>query len=79
MISWGKFEEELWAHFGPSGCEDFDEAISMIKQLGTLRDYQREFEKLGNRVQGWTQKALVGTFMGGLKVEIADEIWMFKP
>ena len=24
MISWEKFEEELWVHFGPSGCEDFD-------------------------------------------------------
>ncbi|RVW13640.1 hypothetical protein CK203_088827 [Vitis vinifera] len=46
---------------------------------GTLRDYQREFEKLGNRVQGWTHKALVGTFMGGLKAEIADGIQMFKP
>ncbi|RVW63197.1 Retrovirus-related Pol polyprotein from transposon 17.6 [Vitis vinifera] len=79
VISWEKFEEELWARFGPSGCEDFDEALSRIKQLGTLRDYQREFEKLGNRVQGWTQKALVGTFMGGLKAEIADAIRMFKP
>ncbi|KAA8519449.1 hypothetical protein F0562_013676 [Nyssa sinensis] len=65
MISWEKFEEELWAHFGPSGCEDFDEALSRIRQLGTLRDYQREFEKLGNKVRGWTQRALVGTFMGG--------------
>ena len=54
VISWEKFEEELWARFGPSGCEDFDEALSRIKQLGTLRDYQHEFEKLGNRVQGWT-------------------------
>jgi len=30
-------------------------------------------------VQGWTQKALVGTFMGGLKTEIAKGIKMFKP
>ncbi|RVX01183.1 hypothetical protein CK203_036143 [Vitis vinifera] len=60
-------------------CEDFDEALSRIKQLGTLRDYQREFEKLGNRVRGWTQKALVRTFMGGLKAEISDGIQMFKP
>ena len=47
--------------------------------MGSLRDYQKEFERLGNRVQGWTQKALVGTFMGGLKTEIADGIRMFKP
>ena len=29
--------------------------------------------------QIWTQKALVGTFMGGLKFEIADGIRMFIP
>uniref|UniRef100_A0A6N2LLP3 Uncharacterized protein n=1 Tax=Salix viminalis TaxID=40686 RepID=A0A6N2LLP3_SALVM len=39
----------------------------------------REFERLGNKVKGWTQKALVGTFMGGLNTEIADGIHMFKP
>ncbi|RVW38210.1 hypothetical protein CK203_090939 [Vitis vinifera] len=31
------------------------------------------------RKEGWTQKALVGTFMGGLKAEITDGIQMFKP
>lgn len=34
---------------------------------------------MGNRVHGWTQKALVGTFMGGLKSEISDGIRLFKP
>lgn len=78
-MTWAIFEEELWARFGPTECEDFDEALSRVKQVGSLRDYQKEFEKLGNRVQGWTQKALVGTFMGGLKPEIAEGIRMFKP
>ena len=79
MMTWEAFEDELWARFGPTDCEDFDEALSRIKQVGSLRDYQSEFEKLGNRVHGWTQKALVGTFMGGLKLEIAEGIRMFKP
>jgi len=65
--------------FGPTDCEDFDEALSKVEQVGSLRDYQKEFERLGNRVQGWTQKALVGTFMGGLKPELAEDIRMFKP
>ncbi|RVW50431.1 putative mediator of RNA polymerase II transcription subunit 36b [Vitis vinifera] len=78
-VTWTMFADELWARFGPTDGEDFDEALSHIKQSGSLRDYQREFEKLGNRVHGWTQKALVGTFMGGLKPEIADGIRMFKP
>ncbi|KAJ0039806.1 hypothetical protein Pint_26749 [Pistacia integerrima] len=50
IISWEKFENELWARFRPSGCEDSDEALSRIRQLGTLRDYQHEFEKLGNKL-----------------------------
>jgi len=77
VLSWDRFEEELWACFGPSKCEDFDEALSRVKQQGNLRDYQCKFEKMGNRVQGWNQKALVGTFMGGLKTE-TDGIRMFK-
>ncbi|KAH9697168.1 hypothetical protein KPL71_023506 [Citrus sinensis] len=72
-----KNEEELWARFGLTEYEDFDEALSRVRQTGSLHDYQKEFERLGNRVHGWTQKALVGTFMGGLKPEISEEIHMF--
>ncbi|KAA8520752.1 hypothetical protein F0562_014976 [Nyssa sinensis] len=79
VLNWEIFEAELWARFGPSDCEDFDKALSRIRQVGSLRDYQEEFERLGNRVCGWTQKALIGTFMGGLKTEISDAIRMFKP
>jgi hypothetical protein len=67
------------ACFRPTNCEDFDEALFRVCQVGSLRDYQKEFERLGNRVHGWTQKALVSTFMGGLKSEITDGIRMFKP
>lgn len=30
-------------------------------------------------MKGWTPKALVGTFIGGLKTEISDGIRMFQP
>ncbi|KAA8544713.1 hypothetical protein F0562_019440 [Nyssa sinensis] len=79
VITWLDFEDELWACFGPSDCENFDKDLSRIRQLGSLRDYQKEFERLGNQVRGWTQKALVDTFMGGLKPEISDAIRLFKP
>ena len=39
----------------------------------------KEFERLGNKVSGWTQKALVGKFMGELEPEVAEGIQMFKP
>ncbi|RVW32935.1 hypothetical protein CK203_112638 [Vitis vinifera] len=79
VVTWELFEEELWARFGPIECEDFDEALSKVRQIGSLRDYQKEFERLGNRVHGWSQKALVGSFMGGLRSEISETIRMFKP
>lgn len=78
-ITWDVFEEELWARFGPTAAEDFDEALSKIRQTGTLREYQREFERLQNKVSGWTQKALIGTYVGGLKDVISDSIQMFQP
>ena len=37
----GYFVEELWSRFGPTDCEDFDEALSKIEQKGSLRDYQK--------------------------------------
>lgn len=54
QITWAVFEEELWVRFGPTDGDDFDEALSKIQQTGTLNEYQREFERLQNKVEGWT-------------------------
>ncbi|KAF2298452.1 hypothetical protein GH714_023621 [Hevea brasiliensis] len=37
------------------------------------------WEVFSEELWGWTQKALVGTFMGGLNSEISEGIRMFKP
>ncbi|XP_042962613.1 uncharacterized protein LOC122296883 [Carya illinoinensis] len=78
-ISWHKFEKGILCRFGPTDFKDYDEALSKIKQRGTFREYQQEFEKLANRVTGWPKKALLGAFMGGLKEDIAIEVCMFRP
>ena len=31
VLSWTDFEDELWRHFGPLDCEDFDETLSRIR------------------------------------------------
>lgn len=76
---WATFEHELWIRFGPSEGENFHEALSKIRQTGSLRDYQKEFERLMNKVDNWSEQALVGTFLGGLKETIADNVRMFSP
>lgn len=45
----------------------------------TLHDYQRDLKCLANQVGGWPQRTMIGTFLGGLKEEIAAEVKMFKP
>jgi hypothetical protein len=72
-------EKELLARFGPTEFEDYDKALSCVKQKGSLREYQKEFEKLANRVVGWPHKALIGTFLGGLKADISADVRKFKP
>jgi hypothetical protein len=69
----------LLVRFGPTEVEDYDEALTKIQQIGTLREYQQEFKRLANRVEGWRQKALVGAFLGGLKSDIVFAVRMFKP
>lgn len=39
IVTWDTFVEELWARFSPTECEDFDKALSPIKQMDSLRDY----------------------------------------
>jgi hypothetical protein len=64
--------------FRPTEVEDYDEALSRIQKDESLQEYQQEFERLANQVNRWPQKALVGTFLGGLKQEIVFALRMFK-
>ncbi|KAF8396084.1 hypothetical protein HHK36_017696 [Tetracentron sinense] len=76
-MKWSTFVKALLVHFGPSDFEDFAEALSKLRQSGTVQYYQCEFEKLANRVENWPEKALVGCFIARLKDEICSEIKLF--
>ena len=39
IVTWLTFEKELCARFSPTECEDFDEALSHVKQTESLREY----------------------------------------
>ncbi|CAA0836886.1 Unknown protein, partial [Striga hermonthica] len=78
-IMWNDFERELLTRFGASSYLNYDEALSRIRQTGTLRDYQKEFERLACRVRGWPESALVGAFIGGLRYDLAAEVRLEQP
>ncbi|KAK8957823.1 hypothetical protein KSP39_PZI000635 [Platanthera zijinensis] len=76
--TWEEFCDGLIARFGPTEYEDFDMMLHKLKQTGTVNEYRKEFERLANRVH-WTEKALLGCFMAGLKEKISDEVQAFQP
>jgi hypothetical protein len=70
-------EESLpvtWEVFAMTDYEDSDEALFRTQQNGTLGEYQKEFERLANRVTSWPQKSLIRTFLRGLKDDIVAEV-----
>ena len=78
-VRWGEFTQALCVRFGPSEYEDFDEALSRLRQTTTVRDYQSQFERLAARVQNWPEKALIGCYIGGLREDIRAEVKLFRP
>nr|GLL35722.1 hypothetical protein D5086_0000174510 [Ipomoea trifida] len=59
---------------------EISEGLSKLStETGSLYDHREEFERLGNRVHGWSEEALLGVYMGGLKPELVDIVWMFRP
>ncbi|GJZ68601.1 ty3-gypsy retrotransposon protein [Tanacetum coccineum] len=50
ITDWERFVENVPDRFGPSKFEDPHGDLSKLLQLGTVEDYQRDFEKLMNRV-----------------------------
>ena len=78
-VQWEEFTQALCIRFGPSDYEDFDEALAKLQQTGTVREYQTQFERLAARVRQWPQRALVGSYVGGLKEEIRAEVKLFRP
>ena len=62
--------QALCVRFGTFDYENFDEALAKLRQMRSIREYQTQFERLASRVQEWPNRALVGSYIGGLKDEI---------
>nr|GEV29376.1 hypothetical protein [Tanacetum cinerariifolium]GEV30301.1 hypothetical protein [Tanacetum cinerariifolium] len=79
ITTWARFEESAKTHFGPSKYEDPHGALSKLLQLGTVEDYQREFEKLMNRVTNIPDSLLIFFYLSGLKLNLQHELLASRP
>ncbi|GKD91192.1 retrotransposon-related protein [Tanacetum coccineum] len=71
ITTWARFEESVRNCFGPSEYEDPNGALSKLLQLGTVKDYQREFEKLMNRATNIPDSLLISFYIFRLKTSLA--------
>nr|GEV15680.1 hypothetical protein [Tanacetum cinerariifolium] len=65
--------------FGPLKCKDPRRALLNLLQLGTVKDYQREFEKLMNRVTDMPDSFLISFYILGLKLNLQHELLVSRP
>ncbi|GJX70816.1 ty3-gypsy retrotransposon protein [Tanacetum coccineum] len=68
-----RFEERVRNCFGPSEYEDPNGMLSKLLQLGTVKDYQREFEKLMNQATNIPDSLLISYYIFGLKLHLQRE------
>ncbi|GKD00201.1 ty3-gypsy retrotransposon protein [Tanacetum coccineum] len=79
ITTWDRFVESVKNRVGPSKYEDTQGALSKLLQLGTVEDYQREFEKLMNRVTDIPDSLLISFYISGLKLHLQRELLVLKP
>ncbi|GKC90759.1 retrotransposon-related protein, partial [Tanacetum coccineum] len=79
VASWDGFLDSVRNRFGPSKYEDPQGVLSKLLQLGTVAQYQSEFEKLMNRVTDISENLLISFYISGLKPTIQRELLIAKP
>nr|GEV13010.1 cytochrome P450 [Tanacetum cinerariifolium] len=77
--TWAMFEESVRNYFGPSTYEYLNRELSKLLQLGAVKNYQREFEKVMNRAMDIPDSLLISYYISGLKLHLQQELLLSKP
>ncbi|KAJ6812877.1 uncharacterized protein M6B38_146075 [Iris pallida] len=79
MLSWEDFCQAIRIEFGPSQFTDHAIELKLLRQEGSVHDYDLQFRKLSMRVQGISESCLISEYIGGLKEEIRYEVQLANP
>ena len=78
-VTWEQFVLAMDARFRPSKREDFGGKLSKLRQNSTVLEYQREFQRLSNRVKGLSESYLFSLYLSGLRDDIRIEVQKLEP
>ncbi|KAM1576648.1 hypothetical protein ACFX10_032941 [Malus domestica] len=79
LSSWATFTTQLLQHFRPTESLNFHMALSHITQIGSVEDYVARFIRLSCWTLDWSDEQLLGTFLGGLKEDLQDDVVAQRP
>jgi hypothetical protein len=79
LHSWRAFLHALELRFAPSQYEDPKGALCKLTQTTIVRDYQKAFEPLANRITELPPQFYLSCFISGLRADIRCEVLAFQP
>ncbi|KAA8542515.1 hypothetical protein F0562_023667 [Nyssa sinensis] len=79
VMTWKEFTDGLHARYGPTQFQDFFGELTKLQQVGSVRDYQTQFEKLLSKVGQLPQNRQVSCFISGLKDSIKADVLSGRP
>ncbi|XP_019423050.1 PREDICTED: uncharacterized protein LOC109332520 [Lupinus angustifolius] len=79
LSDWHSFTRDLEIRFGPSSYTNHQAELFKLQQVGTVADYQQQFEKLCNRIWGLSQEVILNCFISGLIPDIKRELAILRP
>jgi hypothetical protein len=78
-VTWESLKVALHIHYGLTVFEDHFGDLTKLQQVGTVRDYQLQFEQLLSRVGKLSIPHQLGCFVSGLKGDLRTEVQALKP
>ncbi|KAK0576161.1 hypothetical protein LWI29_013005 [Acer saccharum] len=74
VLTWQEFQDGLDLRFGVTKFQDFFGDLIKLQQVGSVRDYQTQFEKLLAKVGHLPPNRQVSCFISGLKESIKADV-----
>ncbi|KAK2407034.1 hypothetical protein QL285_042695 [Trifolium repens] len=79
LHSWQAFLHALELRFAPSQFDDPKGALFKLCQTSSVKDYQKAFEALANRITELPPQFYLSCFISGLRADIRREVMAFQP
>lgn len=73
-LTWEIFKSELLERYGGIGERDIYEQLSSLRQVGSVDEYIREFERLTAQIRRLPEEQYFGYFIHGLKEKIRGRV-----